>query len=540
MAITRRDILKFDFTTSSRFERPFLYQLSLFKRPFERPYPFQPPFSLQPCRTVQDGSLSIDYYFIPVRKSSIELIPGFQTEILGFYGQFPGPIIRQRRNHQCIIRFINQLGNSLEKGEETPISTCIHLQGIASSPQYDGYSEDLIPPGYFKDYIYSNDVAGTFCYRDNAFQATARNVYCGLIGMYIIEDEEEHKFNLPQGEYDVPLILQDISLDREGQLIFDNHVPENFFGNINLVNGVPWPRMAVANRKYRFRILNASISREYQLALNQAENRRTFGDELIVIGNEAGLLSAPVEFKTTVKNPFEVLRINSTECYEVIIDFSKYPLGSRVFLRDIGIEGGVAPYRQPNLMCFDVVREEPDDSQIPNTIRPIRRLSPAMANRTRSFRFERKASDWVINGYTWNANYVMANPEPGDIEIWELVNPSGFSQSIYFHLFSFQILDRNGRPPMDYERGWKNSCQIPPRGIVRIICQFPNSSLYFGRYMFYSSNLVRKDHGMMAQFEVGPGGDSPLSDPARPFPQNLEDMDYKSLVNKKTRNILCP
>src|SRR5215472_7083951 len=40
-----------------------------------------------------------------------------------------------------------------------------------------------------------------------------------------------------------------------------------------LVNGVPWPRMEVATHKYRFRVLNGSNARLFQLAPSNAGHR---------------------------------------------------------------------------------------------------------------------------------------------------------------------------------------------------------------------------------------------------------------------------
>ena len=80
---------------------------------------------------------------------------------------------------------------------------------MASLPQYDGFATDFIPPGYFKDYIYPNDRAATIWYHDHAIDKTSRNVYMGLAGMYIVEDEFERNLPLPKGQYDVPLIIRD-------------------------------------------------------------------------------------------------------------------------------------------------------------------------------------------------------------------------------------------------------------------------------------------------------------------------------------------
>ena len=196
---------------------------------------------------------------------------------------------------------------------------------MASLPQYDGYAEDLICPGQFKDYFYPNDRAATIWYHDHAIDRTSRNVYMGLAGMYIVSDEEERQFNLPQGEYDVPLILQDLRLADDGSLIFNDRGQRSLYGDISLVNGVPWPCMKVARRKYRFRVLNASTSRTYDLVLSQKEDGLTPGERMYVIGSDCGLLDAPVE----LTSPLQTLVIAPAERYEFIIDFSQYDLGTQ-------------------------------------------------------------------------------------------------------------------------------------------------------------------------------------------------------------------
>jgi spore coat protein A, manganese oxidase len=151
------------------------------------------------------------------------------------------------------VRFINKLGTD-DLGQD--IDTSIHLHGMASLPQYNGYAEDLIPPEHFKDYYYLNNRAATLWYHDHAVGKTSRNVYMGLAGQYIVDYACSDFFDptdcdrLPKGAYDVPLIIQDKKFASDGSLIFDDRGQRNLFGDVVLVNGVPWPRMTVANRKH--------------------------------------------------------------------------------------------------------------------------------------------------------------------------------------------------------------------------------------------------------------------------------------------------
>ncbi len=90
-----------------------------------------------------------DYYEITMRKARVGILPGLTTEVWAYNGISPGPTIKQRVGRQSVVRFIN---NSVD----TP--TSVHLHGMASLPQYDGYAEDLIAVGSYKDYIYPNNL----------------------------------------------------------------------------------------------------------------------------------------------------------------------------------------------------------------------------------------------------------------------------------------------------------------------------------------------------------------------------------------------
>ena len=482
---------------------------------------FEQPFRLPPVLNPVRSDATTDYYEITMSKALVEILPGLTTEIWGYNGISPGPTIRQaggRRSEggrQSVVRLLNRLGQD-GKGEE--IKTSTHLHGMASLPHYDGHAEDYVPPGYFKDYIYPNDRAATLWYHDHALDKTSRNVYMGLAGMYIVEDTTERDLPLPQGEYDLPLILQDKRLASDGTAIFDNRNQMSLYGDVMLVNGVPWPRLEVANRKYRFRILNASASRNYQLLLSRKAEAQTLGDKLTVIGTDGGLIGEPA----TLTAPYQALPVAMAERYDVIIDFSDYPLGSQVFLRNVGFNGTIdTDNRSQTLMRFDVVRQSKDESEIPPQLRTFKPISHSSAVRTRTFRFERNNHEWKINNKTWNKNRVDANPAPGDIEIWQLVNPgSGWVHPVHIHLVDLQLLDRNGRPPRPYERGWKDVFSVGVGETVRVIAKFGTREGDFikGKFMMHCHNLVHEDHSMMTLFEVGQGGPDPLTTaPAQPI-----------------------
>ncbi|MCM1982620.1 multicopper oxidase family protein [Lyngbya confervoides] len=534
MKITRRDAIKLGLISSGAFFLPLGSTRSVLAAPFSpRIARFVEPLPIPPVLPPDYSDKTTDYYAIALKKARISLVPGTTTEIWGYNGRLPGPTIRQRGGdeqeggRQSVVRFINQLGEDQSGGE---INAVVHLHGMASLPQYDGFATDFIKPGQFKDYIYPNDRAATIWYHDHAIDHTARNVYQGLAGMYIVEDELERQLPLPKGPYDVPLILRDAFFEvnplngEDLQLVFDDRQMRSTYGDVSLVNGIPWPKMQVERRKYRFRLLNASASRSFQLALSQQENRLTVGETMVVIGSDGGLLATPVELKT----PYQTLRIDMAERYEIIIDFCRYEEGDCLFLKNIGFSGSIdIDDRIHTLMCFEVVGGEvPDDSQIPETLRPVERLPEKTADRTRTFRFERSFNRWLINGKQWDENRVDANPGVGDIEIWEFFNPgSGWFHPVHVHLIDMQVLDRNGLPPRPYEMGWKDVFHVGEFQVVRVIGEFgPRRKGYKrrfiqGKFMMHCHNLVHEDHSMMTVFEVGQNGPSPKSAPAQDIAQ---------------------
>ena len=100
--------------------------------PFEMKLPIPPV--LQPVRS----DATTDYYEIAMNRSLVNILPGLTTEAWTYNGTTPGPTLMQRQNRQSVVRFINNLD----------IPTSVHLHGMSSLPQYDGYPEDLISPGY--------------------------------------------------------------------------------------------------------------------------------------------------------------------------------------------------------------------------------------------------------------------------------------------------------------------------------------------------------------------------------------------------------
>jgi spore coat protein A, manganese oxidase len=483
-----------------------------------RPYTaaFAVPPVLQPVRRDE----TTDYYRLTQQQASVEILPGYRTPIFGYNGITPGPTIVAQRGRQAVVQQINGLPDTHPALGYTPW-TSTHLHGSCSLPEYDGYASDVTQPGQWKNYVYPNiQDARTLWYHDHGVHHTAENAYMGLAAMYILQDPLEQSLGLPQGPYDVPLILKDAMFATDGSLIYDDHSESGLYGDVNLVNGKPWPAMRVERRKYRFRVLNASISRSFQLSLST-------GDPLTVIATDGGLMPAPQNVSS--------VKVGMAERYEIVIDFSKYKIGQQVLLRNTSPKNNIDYTHTGKVMAFNVVAEAAttENNSVPSQLNPnmeVMGLTASQAKAKRDLRFQRvddvlaatnpELPPWTINGTTWEdviqSDYrkVVANPDYNDVEIWTLENKSGgWFHPVHIHLVDFKILDRNGRPPAAYEKGPKDVVYLGEGETVRVIMRFTNQR---GRYMIHCHNLAHEDHDMMAQFEVGSGGHDPiLADPAR-------------------------
>lgn len=281
---------------------------------------------------------------------------------------------------------------------------------------------------------------------------------------------------------------------------------------------------------------------------------------MTVIASDGGLMGAPVELTT----PYDFLKLDMAERYEIVIDFSKYE-GKCLYLKNIGFTGSLdSDDRIHTLMRFDVnlPLSGKDESSIPDELRKFEPLINKIKNepttrnlshncehkktKIRTFRFERSFNDWLINGKTWNEKRIDADPCIGDIEIWEFVNPgSGWFHPIHVHLIDMQILSRNGMPPRSYERGWKDVFHLGEFETLRVIGEFGPREPEFvkrfihGQFMMHCHNLVHEDHAMMTSFQVGEEGDSPTCKPAKSiaemksfketYPEPPDDYDRKGM-----------
>lgn len=552
MSLSRRDLLKIAVAGGAAMTLP-LERVAFTSGSAKRmatsamPKPFTLPF-VTPPTLGSSGSLSMPCpdgmtrsyprYDIVQRFGVADIMPGYKTPVFGYNGLVPGPTLRVNRGTPVTVRQTNLLQQppaapyqnvaapSSYTSDPWQRSTSTHLHGSASLPQYDGYASDITYPGQVKTYFYPNcQDARTLWYHDHGVHHTSQNAYNGLAGMYILHDQAEAGLGIPTGApgsasapYDVPMIVKDAMFATDGSLIYDDNSESGIYGDVVLVNGVPWPVMDVEPRKYRFRILNASVSRSYKWQLHDGRAPVP----VTVIGTDAGLMPRPM----TVTD----FRHGMAERYEVIVDFANYR-GALLTLKNLLPPNNINYDTVKQVMQFRVARTDPTTlagNAVPSGWQELVESPECMTWSessllaqgvpVRKFQFIRTNGHWTINGETWENvieseyTHCMAEPDRNAVEIWELTNTSGgWFHPVHIHLVDFQVLSRNGSAAnvLPHEKGGKDVVYVGENETVRVAMRFagpaagPGWPEPRGRYMMHCHNLVHEDHDMMMQFSVG-------------------------------------
>jgi spore coat protein A len=468
----------------------------------------------------------------------------------------PGPIIVARQGLPVTVNWINDIrdfdtnvlrtdnhyltvdvqedgmGNVCIHGAEDSAKSVVHLHGGHVPADVDGYPESTYLPGSMDTYTYPNEQqAGYLWFHDHSLGITRLNVYMGLAGAYLLRDDVEDALNIPSGEFEVPIVMQDRKFNPDGSYQYPAEWQDMWFGDKVMVNGKVWPFFDVKQGKYRLKILNGSGSRVYTLSLKPPSGLLTFS----VIGTEGGLLEQPV-------NGVGQLTLGPGERYDVVVDFANYNPGDEILLQNS------APAPFPNgtvdltrVMKFVVTGEAGDTDPLPGSLRPIERLQEGDAILTRDFRLKRSGVDgcgraiWEINDLKWDD--ITEYPELDTTEIWQFINDSNVSHPMHMHLVFFQILDRdtfttgpgdeiipggNPQPPLAEEDGWKDTAMVGPNEILRVIVRFED---YKGRYAYHCHILEHEDHEMMRQFQTIRCGDAELDPTEGCDDGNLRNLD---------------
>ena len=445
-----------------------------------------------------------DYYEIAVREFQQHVLPApFPMTTVWGYGavgdsatfNYPGFTVEAMRNVPVRVKWINDLVNptlqSLLTIDQTlhwadPLDTgpsflpfigpqpiVTHLHGGEVSSKFDGNPEAWFTPNGIQGMAYNtldpmvtgvpvNDYealfeypnaqqAASLWYHDHALGITRINVEAGLAGFYTLRDSANELPNLPSGAFEIPIVIQDRMFDVNGQLLFPSAginptihpfwIPE-FFGNTIVVNGRTWPFLQVQPRRYRFRLLNGSNARFYNLSFS---NKLPFWQ----IGTDGGYLDAPVRVRELLLGP--------AERADVIVDFAAAKKTVVTLTNDAKtpFPAGTSPNPRTTgqIMQFQVAAGPVTDNSynpaLGGTLRPnnpIEPLTAAPVSVTRRLTLNEVIGpggplEVLLNNTKWMAA-TTENATEGQTELWEITNMTADTHPIHVHLVQFQLLNR--------------------------------------------------------------------------------------------------
>ena len=475
------------------------------------------------------------------------LLKGPENTLTALPGSYLGPLMRFSKGQKIRIRLKNEL----------PEQTITHWHGLHVPMEADGHPMAAIEPG--QTYVYEFEMrnrAGLNFYHPHTHEATATQVYRGLAGAMVVEDEEERALGLPSGEFELPIVLQDRAFNDGGQFVYGGGMHRDmfgFYGDRILVNGRPDYRIDVASRAYRLRVLNGSNARIYKLQWSD-------GTPLTILGVDGGLLEKPETRPYAMLAPGERL--------DLWADFSGRKVGDRLVMRSGAFEGlaprmaqmmggdGISVGDDYPLFTATVTRAMSDSPKLPEKLSSLKRLrSEDAANRDdpRPIGLTMGHMQLAINGRTYahDGDLMKSERVPLDtVQLFDIFHEHGgggmgmggmgmggmgggmmgrgmgmggmgmgggmgmmgmmdMAHPIHLHGQQFTVLSRvyEGDDEEAYasfrdgliDSGLKDTVIVAPGERIRIAKPFGD---FKGRFMYHCHNLEHEDMGMMREFSV--------------------------------------
>lgn len=437
-----------------------------------------------------------------VKDTVHEFVSGIETNTYGISASYLGPTIIMDKGDFVQLNVHNLL-------DET---TTMHWHGMHVAPEDDGGPHTAILAGetWSPDFTVL-DEATTFWYHPHLHEKTNEHVSKGAAGMIIIRDEEEAALALPRtyGIDDIPMILQSKAFNASWQIEFGGGTVDD----VMLVNGVIEPYVDVPAQMVRFRMLNGSTGRTFNIGVS--DNRNIFQ-----IGSDGGLLNAPVTLNRIVIAPGERM--------EFVIDLSgdeseTLYLKSYASEFSTGITGAAGGPGATNVLDgadFNVMQLRVTSAttgaitSLPTVLNDLVPIAESSADLTRTLTLDGggPGNPFTIDGQEMDMEVINQTVELDATEIWEIVNETPIAHPFHIHDIQFYILDRDGVAPPANEQGRKDVVFVYPEETVRFIGTFEDFANEEIPYMYHCHILTHEDGGMMGQFIVVDNSESSVND----------------------------
>jgi len=446
------------------------------------------------------------------------LIKGPKDTVVDIPHSYLGSMIRLQKGQKVRINFHNALSQS----------SVVHWHGLHVPQMMDGHPQYAIESA--ETLVYEFEVmnrANMNMYHPHPHGATAKQVYLGLAGAVIVNDDEEAALDLPAGEYEIPLVIQDKQFDSDNQLVYSPNRHQRMTGvtgDTILVNGQANFHLDVESRAYRLRVMNGSTSRIYKLAWDD-------GMPMTIIGVDGGLLEQPEVKPYVMLAPGERL--------DVWADFSARNEGSQLTLKSLAFSGvmpkmamgmnrsSLAVGSEYSICTIKVTRKVSESHKLPTKLAKIHRYGiheTANPNNPLPISISESPMSMLLNGHAYEFNHPLPSErvKMGSIQLLEIFHAQsnmGMSggmggmnmtmpHPIHLHGQQFEIMSRSiSGDTSDYDTvregfidsGLKDTVLVMPMERIKVIKPFQD---FKGLYLYHCHNLEHEDMGMMREFLV--------------------------------------
>ncbi len=466
------------------------------------------------------------------------------TYLWTFNGHYPGRTFLGYYGQSQLVRFRNNLPLDAQVAAIPQLT--VHLHNAHTPSESDGFAGDFFDTGLWKDNHYPNVYAGvdqfggigdpreamhSFWYHDHRAEFTAPNNYLGLNGNFILYNYKDlgHELVAPgslqlpgyYGVTDIPLQLHAIlfcpTANGRTEAYNTGAVP----GQVDkwIVNGKIQPKFTVRRRKYRFRVLNTGMVKEWNIALIGSDGQQK---PFTVVAVDANIVEQPFDVSDRDYN------IPVASRSDIIIDFSQFQAGTSVYLRDSRAQFVGVPTPDPapglpieNVMLrFDVVEREswfaPDTPPIPSHL--IDMPSPIVPDDSFQWDFTLGGNPrrFRINGEVFDHNRVDHAVLKGTSEEWTLTNDviaSRWTHPVHIHFEEGRIMSRthtnrdgdgnvvsvDNVPLLPEEMGRRDIYRLPGDDRLVIRMRFRD---FHGRYIIHCHNMNHEDNFMMVRWDI--------------------------------------
>lgn len=445
-----------------------------------------------------------------IRSGEWSFKPGVMTPTLGFSQDYLGPTIRTRQNSELNLHYQNTLNEGV----------AVHGHGLHVPGEVDGGPQlEMAPGDRWQPALSIVQPAATCWYHSHTHGKTGQQVYRGLAGMIIIDDETSDSLALPRryGVDDLPVIIQDRTFDAEGRLVYSlmDAGEDGWLGETVVINGAISPVAKVPAGKVRLRLLNGANARFYIVAF--ADNR-TFHK----IASDGGLLAAPV--------PLTAMEMSPGERCEIVVDLADGKTAELLTLfedefdeEEEGIVTGMLdsllrserPLPQPSLTLMADRTLPAQTAALPEKLATIIRPKKSEILRTRDFLLDmdhggggghgqhggHAAMDMTINGAAMDMKVINERVERGVWERWRIRSNQG-AHPFHVHGCSFLIEQMEGAAASPDQQGWKDTVVLDDDDWSEIVVRFDHLASERYPYMYHCHILEHEDRGMMGQFTV--------------------------------------